>query len=185
MPDELITIGYFPKRVATRCAGLKNPGVEEIFSASCCVSDGPEDWINLPFHNELFLFNSESDAWRAVPGGRDNRAFHMFAYRMLPIEFDGGTATPFSAPVNSVQPIPPEYARLGFDVVSCSAGDLFECSPLSCNGRADDLPVNRYCLADSLETAIEFARLFAGGAGCEPGPYFVLEVWRRLAPEGV
>ena len=38
--------------------------------------------------------------------------------------------------------------------------------------------MNRYCLVDDLDTAIPMARDFAAG-NCEPGPYCVVEVWRR------
>ena len=45
----------------------------------------------------------------------------------------------------------------------------FFCSPLSCNGMAEESPVNRYCLVDGLDTAIPMARDFATGNYCEPG----------------
>ena len=54
----------------------------------------------------------------------------------------------------------------------------FFCSPLSCNGMAEEYPVNRYCLVDDPDTALAMARDFATG-NCEPGPYCVVEVWMQ------
>ena len=56
---------------------------------------------------------------------------------------------------------------------------MFECSPLSCNGLATEVPVNRACLLDSLEEAVALARRCAREQP-EPGSYFVVEVWREL-----
>lgn len=70
------------------------------------------------------------------------------------------------------------FEALGCDVVSRSTGSFFECSPLSCNRLATDRPVNTYCLLDRLEDALGLARR-CEPAGCEPGPYHVLRVWRE------
>ena len=84
-------------------------------------------------------------------------------------------------------PIPDGFSRLGYDAVVRDVGKTegelnfppsFGCSPLSCNGMAEEYPVNRYCLVDDLDTAVPMARHFATG-NCEPGAYCVVEVWRR------
>ena len=54
----------------------------------------------------------------------------------------------------------------------------FGCSPLSCNGMAESIPVNDSCLIDDMETALAAARRF-GVEQPEPGPYVIVEV---LAP---
>lgn len=54
----------------------------------------------------------------------------------------------------------------------------FGCSPLSCNGMAEEISVNEFCLIDDLETALAAARRF-GVEQPEPGPYVIVEV---LAP---
>jgi hypothetical protein len=65
-------------------------------------------------------------------------------------------------------------------VVSRSCGSSFECSPLSCNGAAERVEVNEYCLVDDPAEAFRLAALFSRlEEGYEPGPYFVVEVWRR------
>ena len=72
------------------------------------------------------------------------------------------------------------YRRLGYDVVSRSCGSSFECSPLSCNGAAERVEVNEYCLVDDPAEPFRLAALFSRlEEGYEPGPYFVVEVWRR------
>ncbi len=62
--------------------------------------------------------------------------------------------------------------------VGSSAG--FECSPLSCNGMAGEIPVNRYCLLDNVEQALRVAARFDEEQP-EPGDYFVVEVSARGA----
>jgi hypothetical protein len=54
----------------------------------------------------------------------------------------------------------------------------FGCSPLSCNGMAENISVNEFCLIDDMETALTAARRF-GVEQPEPGPYVIVEV---LAP---
>ena len=72
-----------------------------------------------------------------------------------------------------------------------TCGNLFECSPLNCNGCYDDVTVNRYCLLDDLETAVQLARHWSCGrydanrtysGPAEPGPYFIIEVLRKRLP---
>ncbi len=63
----------------------------------------------------------------------------------------------------------------GYDVVSFSAGTSPECSPLSCNGLAKEIPTNRHCLLDSFEEAkglLEQGKFVK----CEPGPYRIFAV---------
>ena len=54
----------------------------------------------------------------------------------------------------------------------------FGCSPLSCNGMAESVAVNDFCLVDDIKTALAAARRF-GIQQPEPGPYVIVEV---LAP---
>jgi hypothetical protein len=75
------------------------------------------------------------------------------------------------------EPIPGSFVSLGFDVANKTYSPFFECSPLSCNGMAEEVPVNRSCLIETLEDAIAFAERCAREEP-EPGPYYVLEVLR-------
>ncbi|AWM81637.1 hypothetical protein DKL61_15540 [Gammaproteobacteria bacterium ESL0073] len=49
--------------------------------------------------------------------------------------------------------IPAHKTLKGFDVVSFSMGYLPECSPLSCNGLAAIIKVNKHCLFDNFDEA--------------------------------
>jgi hypothetical protein len=179
LPEPTL-IGYFPKQVHTRPDWLKAGQVEQVCSVSECVSPGPEGWINRWAHNDLWVFSDEQAAWRVVPGGPSNPDYRLFAYCLFPVEFDGGEQRPFAIPPLSVQPLPGSYRRLGYDIVARSGKAAFECSPLSCNGAAEQVSVNRFCLADDLVEAFRLAALFSRDEdGYEPGPYHIVEVWRR------
>jgi hypothetical protein len=97
-----------------------------------------------------------------------------------------GVATPvtleelFPKEQPALPPEPPlfPYTRIGYDIVerNPAMGHLgFGCSPLSCNGMAESLPVNDFCLIDDLDIALAAARRF-GIEQPEPGPYLVVEV---------
>ncbi len=176
---EPTLIGYFPKHVIPRPDWLKAESVKEVCSVSECVSPGPEGWIDRWCHNDLWVFDDERAAWAVVPGGPSNPDFRLLAYRLFPLEFTGGESQPFPISPLSVQPLPVSYRRLGYDVVSRSCGNAFECSPLSCNGAAEHHGVNEHCLVDDLEEALRLGALFSRAEeGYEPGPYFIVEVWQ-------
>jgi hypothetical protein len=172
-------IGYFPKHVVARPDWLKAGRVKEVCSVSGCTSPGPPGWIGRWAHNDLWAYNDEQAAWGVVPGGPSNRDYRLFAYRLFPVQFDGGEQQPFAIPPLGVQPLPADYRRLGYDVASRSCGSSFECSPLSCNGAAEHVAVNEHCLVDDAAEAFRLASLFSRPEeGYEPGPYFVVEVWQ-------
>ena len=86
---------------------------------------------------------------------------------------------PFAIEVAGVQPLRGTYQKCGYDVVARSAGS-FECSPLWCNWYSEQVPVNRWCLLDDAEIAFQLAaRVSRATSGAEPGPYYVVEVWKR------
>jgi hypothetical protein len=127
--------------------------------------------------NDLGFFDTPA---LALAVAEDPSAFELFAYRLLDVSFD-----PDEEHLDCEWPpeiVVPGASVIGYDAVSRSMADFFECSPLSCNGLADEVPVNRYCLVHTLEAAISLARRFAAD-GPEPGPYFVFEV--SLVPNPV
>jgi hypothetical protein len=116
--------------------------------------------------------------------------FRLFCYRLLSVRF-GPSGDPESVSIDDLFPdglpgLPSEpdlsnYRRLGYDIVESprTRGVLgFGCSPLSCNGMADKIAVNRYCLLDDLSYAFSIAKRF-GEEGPEPGPYVIIEVLSR------
>ncbi len=55
----------------------------------------------------------------------------------------------------------PNNEHLGFGIVGHTNGGFFECSPLSFNGVAKKIAVNRFCLVDDVERAIDIAKDFS------------------------
>jgi hypothetical protein len=81
----------------------------------------------------------------------------------------------------------PDYECLGWDAVGTWFGigqsATFDCSPLTCNGLASEIPANRFGLLDTIEEAVSVAARFAREQP-EPGTYFLVEVWRRRRSGG-
>lgn len=175
---SLISIGYFPMKVVLRPEWLRAAGVRAIYSVSNCVSSGPTDWILRWAHNEMWVYSTIPAAWAFVPDYH-LADYVMLAYRMLPTMWDKGVERPFAIPPLNVDPLPPDFHRVGFDVVSIEKGTAgFGCSPLSCNHMAEEISTNENCLLDDIELAIQTASAFSCG-NVEPGPYFVVEVLRQ------
>lgn len=174
-----ILIGYFPKQVVTWPDWPAAGRVTEVCSVSEHVSAGPEGWLDRWAHNDMWAYDDEQAAWAVVPCGPSNADFRMFAYRLFPVVFDKGRQQPFAIPPLAVQPLPAGYRLLGCDVVSRCGGSSFECSPLSCNDAARMTQVNGHCLLDDPAEAFRLAVRFSREEGAEPGPYYVVEVWRR------
>lgn len=169
-----ILVGYIPKRTAKRPDWLQAAGVEEICSASCCCSESPDD-MGTP--NDFGIYDSPEEAMALIEGGHKHE-YDLYAYSMFPVIFREGLQDSFEIATHQVTPLTDSFEFLGFDVVSRSCGFCFECSPLSCNNMAEHIAVNRHCLLDNIETAIENAANFEAQQ-CEPGPYHVLGIWRR------
>jgi len=170
-------IGYFPKRTVRRPEWLKAAGVEEVCSVSTCISEAPKGWIDEWRHNEMFLYDNPDLAWSVVPEPAQSE-FDLYAYKLFSVMFEDGQRKPFDIPALHAVPLCDSFVCLGFDAVSRSAGAAFECSPLSCNYMAEEVAVNRHCLMDDQAIAFQKAAEFEA-RGCEPGPYFVVEVWRE------
>jgi hypothetical protein len=176
---EPTLIGYFPKQVVPASDWFKARRVSEVCSVSGHVSPGPPEWMDRWAHNQMGAFDDEQVAWGVVPGGPANTAYHMLAYRQFPVVFDHGEQRPLAIPPLAVRPLSAGYRRLGYDVVSRCGGYAFECSPLSCNYAAEMTTVNEHCLVDDAAEAFRLAVRFSREEGAEPGPYYVVEVWRR------
>jgi hypothetical protein len=125
----------------------------------------------------MWVYDTPELAWSVVPEAA-RREFDLYAYEMFPVVFDDGQQQAFQIPAIHVQPLPSSFEPLGYDVVSRTCGTSFECSPLSCNHMAEHVAVTRQCLVADADIAFRLAREFEAG-GCEPGPYYVVEVWRE------
>lgn len=170
-------IGYFPKCTVQRPDWLKAAGVEEICSVSTCIAEAPNGWIDQWRHNEMWVYDTPELAWSVVPDAA-RADFHVYGHRLFPVQFDEGQQRPFEIPKVDAALLPVSFERLGLDMVSRSCGTSYECSPLSCNHMAEHVAANRYCLVDDVDVAFRLAAEFEA-SGCEPGPYHVIEVWRK------
>jgi hypothetical protein len=174
--EKPVLIGYFPKKTVRLPEWLKAAHIEEVCSVSECVSAGPADWIDAWKHNEHWVFNSPSAAASVIPEGHDG--FDIYAFKQYPARIVDGVVEDEEVCAPDVVGLTDDFEFLGFDAVSRSCGNAFECSPLSCNHGAESIPCNPKCLFDSLEEAIEGAKGFSSGTW-EPGPYYVVEVHRQ------
>lgn len=177
---ELVLIGYFPKQATAKPDGLNAPVVREICSVSTCIAAAPDDWIDHWTHNDLWVYDTRDEAAAVVPSEAQSK-FQIYAYRLLPVLFTDGEERPFEIPVVNPEPLPATYESLGFDIVSRSVGNSFECSPLSCCDMAQEMMANEFCLLPTLPMAIAAAVKFSTEQP-EPGPYLVLEVLRDTVP---
>lgn len=125
----------------------------------------------------MWVYDTPELAWSVVPDAA-RADFHVYGYRLFPVQFDEEHRTPFAIPTVDATPLPASFERLGLDIVSRSCGTSYECSPLSCNHMAEHVAANRYCLVGDVDVAFRLAAGFEA-SGCEPGPYHVLEVWRK------
>ena len=167
-------IGFFPKRVVAAPAPLAEAGVDEICSVSQCLAPGPSDWIASWTHNEHGFFDTEAAALASI---HDDGDYRLYAYELYPYRIDALGSHRLE--IRSGGNVTDRYDLIGFDIVSRSNSDFFECSPLSCNLAALVMPVNRYCLAADEATAMEYARRIADEGSYEPGPYHIVRVSRR------
>jgi hypothetical protein len=173
----MIDGGYSAKRVASRPEALNAPGVREICSVSTCISSGPENWIEHWRHNEFGWFNSVADAMSVVPEA-ERQQYRLFAYRLEPFIYRQGTKINLNVPSDvHPDPIGPEFVERGFDATNKSMETVLgvECSPLSCNYLAAEIPTNEFCLFPTLQAALEGARTFSIEQP-EPGDYYVVQV---------
>ncbi|MCL2714740.1 MAG: hypothetical protein FWD68_09225 [Alphaproteobacteria bacterium] len=173
-------IGYLFRRVAPRPGDFLPAAVERICSLSGCLSENFADYVGYWKHNGFWLFDSPAilrDLAKEHAIALDGLT--LFYYEAYELQYDGEQKAwtafepePFPTDIE----IPQDIVLEGFDVVSFWAGALPECSPLSCNGLAGEIPTNRNCLAPTLDVAIE--ALEAGKfEHAEPGPYRIIAVW--------
>jgi hypothetical protein len=173
-----IFVGFWPKNTMLRPAWLNVLVVREICSVSNCISAGPDHWIEQWQHNAFGFYDSESIALALVADDID-RQYDMYAYEMFPFCVLASVVETFETDVVRGQ-VPADYEFLGYDVVTKSISDFFECSPLSCNSAAADFVINSYCLLDDEIAA--YAALLAMSSverGFEPGPYYLFKVYRQ------
>lgn len=173
---EPVLVGYFPKQLYPPPPVLLEARVKEIGSVSRCLSAGPPGWADLRTHNEWGCHHDPETAWSAVPRAL-RTDYRLYAYEVYPMEFVDGVGRALEIPALDVTPLDDTFRAVGWDAVSRSAGQHFECSALSCNQMVEFYGVNEFCLVN-LPDAHTLAAT-AEREGCEPGPYIVVNVWRH------
>ena len=174
--------GYAVMRIEPSPFRDAAPGVLEICSVSNCISHRPDNWIQSWLHNDFGWFNTPADAMRIIPEGEADQ-YRLFAYLLYPQLFRRGKAHEIDLPENvNPEPLPADFRSLGFDAVSRAETTTvgFDCSPLSCNGMAAELPANAHCLFSTLDDASAAATRFSIEQP-EPGDYYVVEVLEGLS----
>jgi hypothetical protein len=158
---------------------LTRPHVQDIYSVSGCISDNFADYIKHWKHNGYWFFDSpEIIRTVAQQASADLQATSLFYYEVHDLEFEDAGWQPWSPePSLPTKVVIPKNRQLeGFDVVTFWARNSPECSPLSCNGLAEELPVNEHCLFATFEQAE--ASLNSGAfKDAEPGPYRIFAVY--------
>jgi hypothetical protein len=180
----MIPAGYLYKKVAARPEWLKAGNVADIYSLSGCISEDFADYVNFWKHNGYWLFDSpEVITEIAVSAGIDLSGTTLFYYEVYEYEFDEDTKAWSEFPPEpsfTTDVREPAFKHLeGFDVVTFTARTSPECSPLSCNSLAAEIPVNRHCLFDTFDAAK--AALESGlFRNSEPGPYRIFAVYTLI-----
>lgn len=177
----MIPIGYLAKHVAPAFEALRRVGVEDLYSLSGCLSKDFIDYVPFWRHNGYWLFDTPATIRELTrEHGVALGGLRVFFYEAYELELDAETGQwrPFEAKADfpTHVELPPCSTLEGFDVVSFSCGTTPECSPLSCNLLAAEIPTNAHCLLPTLEAAV---RALEDGrfAEAEPGPYRVIAVY--------
>ena len=177
----MIAAGYLFKRVVRHPEWIKNGAVKDIYSVSSHGSEDFADYINYWKHNGWWLFNKPADMNEIIQrNGIDRSSLVLFYYEVFEQEFDEelgqwSSIEPDKAFVTDVE-LPMTTKLIGFDVVSFSCGTSPECSPLFCNGLANEMEVNEHCLIDSFDAA-KMALESRKFDNSEPGPFRIFAVY--------
>ncbi len=178
----MIELGYMAKRIITSdWPGV--PHARKIYAVSNCLSkDFCDNYIPFWKHNGFWFFDSPSLIREiATENDLDLTETTLFYYRGYETQFDAdwNKWTPYHAEVSFPTNVSPPLSErfLGYDIVTYLTQNAPECSPLSCNGMAEDedVFVNEYGLIDSLDYAI---RSLENGDfnHSEPGPFRIIGV---------
>jgi hypothetical protein len=177
----VIPAGYMAKRIARRPDWLKAAEVEEIYSVSGCISEYFTDYVPYWKHNGYWLFDSV-EAIRSLASALSMNIApcRFFYYEMFELQWHEETAgwEPFQSDkaFESAVVVPADKQLEGYDIVTFQAHTSPECSPLSCNGLAQNTATNRHCLIDTCEEAKE--KLESGAfKNSEPGPFRIFAVY--------
>ncbi|MGH7769324.1 MAG: hypothetical protein ACREQP_17910 [Candidatus Binatia bacterium] len=174
------------KRVIEKPDGLQADNVTDIYSVSDCMSKDFADYINYWKHNGYWLFDSPAVIENlARDNSIDLAGTRLFYYEVYELGFHEDTRDWHSfAPEPSFTTnviVPKEKHLEGYDVATFSCGNAPECSPLSCNHLAAEIPTNQHCLLDSFDEAKRYLET-GNFNNSEPGPFRVFAVYSFQRP---
>jgi len=164
-------MGYMAKKLEMAGA-LENfnapPHVEDVCSVSNCISKDFCDYIPFWKHNGFWVFDSPDILRECAEEGKASlEGMTLFYYEIFEQQYNAEkgewelfTPEP-SFPLDVKIPNEAGKKLFGFDIATYSYGNSPECSPLSCNGLANEIPVNKHCLIDDFDEA---RRLLETGA---------------------
>ena len=186
MPSQRF-LGHGVRRT-TVPAGSKvfaTAGVEEVCSVADHVAKRPTGWEERWDFNRACCYATEAIAVATAEG---QPGFRLLAYALVEEKLDeDGNVIPVAAeaifttglPDLPNEPVPAGFVPLGFDAVWITPQFMdFNCSPLSCNGLAAEIRVNRHCLIDDVAEAMRVAQRFDREQP-EPGTFYVVQVLER------
>lgn len=171
-------IGYNAKFIERPESWLANAAVEEILSVSECISESPIDH-KLRLCNSWRLYDTTGALDQALAEAEVEGAgsLRRFFYEAHPEAILDGEWGPIQQVPSGVVVPTAGFELKGYDIVCFTDGPAPECSPLSCNYRAEQYQVNRHCLLRNMEEALAVVRRIDSDGGCEPGPYGIMSVW--------
>jgi hypothetical protein len=175
----MVPAGYMAKIVYRNTGFLRMPNIEDIYSISACISNHFADYVQYWKHNGFWLFDSAAIIREiAAKESVDLVGASLFYYEVHEQQFDGESWDPYGPDASFPTSVEvPSAKRLeGFDVATFSCRNVPECSPLSCNYLAREIPTNAHCLLTSFDQA---RTLLESGAfkNSEPGPYRIFAVY--------
>lgn len=179
--NKMLSAGYLAKTVMAKPEGLQAPQVTDIYSVSGCMSKNFADYVNFWKHNGWWLFDAPEIIQSLIAEHQIAAVpLSYFYYEVYEQEYDQESRQwrPVACEKDFTTDIQaPDFKRLeGYDVVSFYAQNAPECSPLSCNNRAREIPTNRHCLFDNFsgaKQAIDIGQF----DNSEPGPLRIMAVY--------
>jgi len=178
----MIPIGYMLKNVERRPEGFNAESVVDIYSVSNCISHSFADYVNFWKHNGYWLFDSPQIVRDLAESEKiDISAMTLFYYEVYEEQFNEeekawSLFSPEPSFPTAVEDTDQKHLE-GYDIATFWASNSPECSPLSCNLLAAEMPVNEHCLLNTFEeakTALESGQF----EHSEPGPFRIFAVYR-------
>lgn len=175
----MIPAGYMYKRIVSSPEWMDCQNVTKIYAVSNCISKDFTNYIPYWKHNQYWFFNRPEDMDHIIRQEKISHELELLFYELYEKEFDekehAWREFTVEESLGSKVKLPSPKDFLGFDIVTYSMGTSHECSPLSCNRLCQEVHVNRYCLLDDFDFAIQLTESL-NEKKAEPGPYRIIAV---------